>query len=154
MRLLVIGDFGERAMERSKSSRNCFREVWYITFTMLISTMTKYRMLPRKATEIHPNHSYYTVCKCKRTRVILHIYIFIFLSGSTQNLINQTPVSFLPHNNKQKQKEKKEEKRQPQTFAKLINKVTYLDAINTFWIQTFLSFIQRFPAPIRQQGTV
>ena len=37
-------------MEMSKRPRNCRREVWYITFTMDISTMRKYRMDPRAAT--------------------------------------------------------------------------------------------------------
>ena len=30
--------------------RNCCKEVWYIMFTMLISTTKKYKMLPRVAT--------------------------------------------------------------------------------------------------------
>ena len=47
----VIGDFWERAMEREKIPRNCLRDVWYMTFTMDISTIRKYRILPRVATE-------------------------------------------------------------------------------------------------------
>ena len=38
------------AMDRSKICRNCLREVWYMTFTRLISVIRKYRMLPRVAT--------------------------------------------------------------------------------------------------------
>lgn len=37
----------------SKSPRNCLREVWYITFTILISVIRKYKMLPLVATETH-----------------------------------------------------------------------------------------------------
>lgn len=39
------------AIALSNSPRNCLREVWYIQFTMLISTIKKYRILPRVATE-------------------------------------------------------------------------------------------------------
>lgn len=38
------------AMDKSKIPKNCFSEVWYITFTILISTIKKYRMEPRVAT--------------------------------------------------------------------------------------------------------
>lgn len=38
------------ANDRSKILRNWAREVWYMTLTMLISVMRKYRMLPRDAT--------------------------------------------------------------------------------------------------------
>ena len=38
------------AIERSNMPRNCRREVWYMTFTMLISTIKKYRIDPRVAT--------------------------------------------------------------------------------------------------------
>ena len=38
------------AMDRSKTPRNCLSEVWYMMFTMLISVIRKYRMLPRLAT--------------------------------------------------------------------------------------------------------
>ena len=38
------------AMERSKIPKNCRSDVWYMTFTMLISTIKKYRMEPRVAT--------------------------------------------------------------------------------------------------------
>jgi hypothetical protein len=50
MRLPVMGDFWDLAMDKSKISRNCLSDVWYITFTIDISTITKYRMLPRTAT--------------------------------------------------------------------------------------------------------
>lgn len=40
------------ARERSKSPRNCLRDVWYMTFTILISVIRKYRMLPLVATGI------------------------------------------------------------------------------------------------------
>ena len=39
------------AIALSNNPRNCLREVWYIQFTMLISTIKKYRMLPRVATK-------------------------------------------------------------------------------------------------------
>lgn len=39
------------ARERSKSPRNCLREVWYMTFTILISVIRKYKILPLVATE-------------------------------------------------------------------------------------------------------
>lgn len=42
--------FAYRFIERSKSWRNCLKEVWYMEFTKLISTIKKYRMLPRVAT--------------------------------------------------------------------------------------------------------
>lgn len=38
------------ASERSKILRNWASEVWYMTLTMLISVIRKYRMLPREAT--------------------------------------------------------------------------------------------------------
>ena len=38
------------ARDRSNRPRNCLSEVWYITFTMLISVMRKYSMLPLVAT--------------------------------------------------------------------------------------------------------
>ena len=38
------------AMDRSKRCKNCRSDVWYMQFTMLISTIRKYRMLPRVAT--------------------------------------------------------------------------------------------------------
>ena len=51
IRLAGIGDVWDRAIEMSNKPRNCRREVWYITFTYDISTIRKYRMLPRVATE-------------------------------------------------------------------------------------------------------
>lgn len=39
------------AIALSNSPRNCLREVWYIQLTMLISTIKKYKILPRVATE-------------------------------------------------------------------------------------------------------
>lgn len=39
-----------RAIARSKSPRNCFSDVWYMQLTIDISTIRKYRMLPRVAT--------------------------------------------------------------------------------------------------------
>ena len=47
----VIGDLIDFAMERSKSPRNWRSDVWYMTFTMPISTIKKYRILPLVATE-------------------------------------------------------------------------------------------------------
>ena len=50
IRLLVMGDLMDFAMETSKILRNCFNDVWYMVFTILISTIKKYRTLPRVAT--------------------------------------------------------------------------------------------------------
>ena len=50
IRLAGIGDACERAMEMSNRPRNCLKEVWYITLTYDISTIRKYRILPRVAT--------------------------------------------------------------------------------------------------------
>ena len=38
------------AMDMSKMPRNWLSEVWYMQFTMLISQIRKYTMLPRVAT--------------------------------------------------------------------------------------------------------
>lgn len=38
------------ARERSKIPKNCRSDVWYMTLTMDISVMRKYRMLPLVAT--------------------------------------------------------------------------------------------------------
>ena len=37
-------------MDRSNTPRNCSREVWYMQFTMDISQIKKYKILPRVAT--------------------------------------------------------------------------------------------------------
>lgn len=38
------------AIDKSNNPRNCFSEVWYITFTEDISVIRKYSVLPRDAT--------------------------------------------------------------------------------------------------------
>ena len=53
MRLLVMGDLIDFFIDTSNIHRNCFNDVWYIAFTMLISTIKKYRTLPRVATTKH-----------------------------------------------------------------------------------------------------
>ena len=45
------------AMELSKIDKNCCREVWYITLTMLISTIRKYKILPRVATGLNSSRA-------------------------------------------------------------------------------------------------
>lgn len=41
MRSEVLVLFSDLVMELSKMLRNCFKEFWYITFTLLISTIRK-----------------------------------------------------------------------------------------------------------------
>ena len=48
----VIGDLVDWTMETSKSWRNCLREVWYISFTIVIFTIKKYNTEPLVATEL------------------------------------------------------------------------------------------------------
>ena len=49
LKYIIIGST-HLAIDMSKRPRNWRREVWYITFTILISTIRKYRMEPREAT--------------------------------------------------------------------------------------------------------
>ena len=45
-----IGDFADLAIDSSKRPKNWTRDVWYIGFTIDISTMRKYTIDPRMAT--------------------------------------------------------------------------------------------------------
>ena len=44
-------------MEWSNSPRNCLSEVWYMVFTIAISDMRKYRILPRVATGLNSSRA-------------------------------------------------------------------------------------------------
>ena len=45
------------AIELSNIVKNCCNDVWYITLTMLISTIKKYIMLPRVATGLYSSRA-------------------------------------------------------------------------------------------------
>ena len=49
--LAGIGDLADLVIDKSNEPRNCRKAVWYMMFTYDISTIRKYRMLPRVATK-------------------------------------------------------------------------------------------------------
>ena len=75
------------SMEMSKTPRNCRREVWYITFTMDISTMRKYRMDPRAATGRYSSRAVLIF-----TSVSAAITSFSFTSRAVSFVVRSTSI--------------------------------------------------------------
>lgn len=79
------------AIALSNSPKNCLRDVWYMQFTMLISTIKKYRILPRVATKTKKNTDNYTdnyiYIKNLIARINFECNIFNWCSLKTINVI-------------------------------------------------------------------